>query len=293
MKSYIKYVVLAGLGMFLLPLGLTALMSGREAIAVEKQMDMEAYLPAILCREIPWDYEEETLKAQAVLARSSLYFYAENGNTDIPEGDLEEFIRESKNGDYKKALERMEKAVKVTKGEVMICGGEICQGIFHRVSSGRTRDAKEVLSDGWMSFLKSVDSSQDIGSEEYLHGHYFTEEALRERIKEKYPEALTDNMENEPPADWLEIVKRDSQEYILSIRVGSLTVSGEGFRRNMELSSSNFTIQKLDGKIRFLCKGLGHGLGLSQYGANELAKKGKTYKEIIFTYFPDVILQRK
>lgn len=86
--------------------------------------------------------------------------------------------------------------------------------------------------------------------------------------------------------------KRDSQDYILELQVAGLTVSGEEFRKTLELSSSNFTVQSQDGKIRFLCKGLGHGLGLSQYGGNELAKEGKTYQQILFTYFPDVTLKR-
>ena len=66
----------------------------------------------------------------------------------------------------------------------------------------------------------------------------------------------------------LEILKRDSSDYVLEIRVGDQTVQGEEFREKLELSSSNFTIQELDGKLRFLCKGAGHGLGMSQYGAN-------------------------
>ena len=140
-----------------------------------------------------------------------------------------------------------------------------------------------------MSFLMSVDSSQDIQSEDYLHGHYFTEEALKDRLLEIYPDI---ELSDQPLTEQIVVEKRDSQEYVLEIRVGSLTVPGEEFRNNLELSSSNFTVQNLDGKIRFLCKGLGHGLGMSQYGGNELAKEGKTYEQIIFTYFPDVILKK-
>ena len=135
----------------------------------------------------------------------------------------------------------------------------------------------------------SVDSSQDIQSEDYLHGHYFTEEALKDRLLEIYPNI---ELSDQPLTEQIVVEKRDSQEYVLEIRVGSLTVPGEEFRNNLELSSSNFTVQNLDGKIRFLCKGLGHGLGMSQYGGNELAKEGKTYEQIIFTYFPDVILKK-
>lgn len=291
MDHQVRNVILACLGMLLLPLGLTALISGKNAIAVKKQIDMESYLPMMLCREIPWDYEEEMLKAQAVLIRSSLYLRLDEEGSDQKE--LKEVLdmhrKASKSEQYQKTYQKMEKAVKATSGQVISYQGKICPGVYHRVSSGATRDGNEVLQDAGMTFLKSVDSSQDIRSEEYLHGHYFTEEALRQRLQEVYPEM---QLTEAPLTEQITPQKRDSQEYILEIQVGSLTVAGEEFRKNLELSSSNFTVQNLDGKIRFLCKGLGHGLGLSQYGGNELAKKGKNYQQILFTYFPDVTLKR-
>ena len=291
MKHQTGNIMLAILGMLLLPLGFTALISGKDAIEINKQMDMEVYLPVMLCREIPWDYEEEMLKAQAVLIRSSLYLRLENKELDQTElkENLENYKNNSQKEQYQMAYKRMEKAVNVTKGQVISYQGEICSGVFHRVSAGQTREGSEVLQDTKMSFLKSVDSSQDIQSEDYLHGHYFTEEALKDRLLEIYPDI---ELSDQPLTEQIVVEKRDSQEYVLEIRVGSLTVPGEEFRNNLELSSSNFTVQNLDGKIRFLCKGLGHGLGMSQYGGNELAKEGKTYEQIIFTYFPDVILKK-
>ena len=291
MKHQTGNIMLAILGMLLLPLGFTALISGKDAIEINKQMDMEVYLPMMLCREIPWDYEEEMLKAQAVLIRSSLYLRLENKELDQTElkENLENYKNKSQKEQYQMAYKRMEKAVNVTKGQVISYQGEICSGVFHRVSAGQTREGSEVLQDTKMSFLKSVDSSQDIQSEDYLHGHYFTEEALKDRLLEIYPDI---ELSDQPLTEQIVVEKRDSQEYVLEIRVGNLTVPGEEFRNNLELSSSNFTVQNLDGKIRFLCKGLGHGMGLSQYGGNELAKEGKTYEQILFTYFPDVILKK-
>lgn len=291
MKHQTGNIMLAILGMLLLPLGFTALISGKDAIEINKQKDMEVYLPMMLCREIPWDYEEEMLKAQAVLIRSSLYLRLENKELDQTElkENLENYKNNSQKEQYQMAYKRMEKAVNATKGQVISYQGEICSGVFHRVSAGQTREGSEVLQDTKMSFLKSVDSSQDIQSEDYLHGHYFTEEALKDRLLEIYPDI---ELSDQPLTEQIVVEKRDSQEYVLEIRVGSLTVPGEEFRNNLELSSSNFTVQNLDGKIRFLCKGLGHGLGLSQYGGNELAKEGKTYEQILFAYFPDVILKK-
>lgn len=291
MNHPIRNMILAVAGMLLLPLGFTALISGKDAIEIDKQMDMEAYIPILLCQEIPWDYEEEMLKAQAVLIRSSLYLRLEEQGSDSSElkENLKIHKKNSRKENYRIAYKRMEKAVNVTKGQVLSYQGEICPGVFHRVSAGYTRDASEVIGDTKKSFLMSVNSGQDIRSKEYLHGHYFTEEALRERLLESYPDI---ELSQQPLIEQIVIEKRDSQDYILEIKAGNITVSGEEFRNKLELSSSNFTIQNLDGKIRFLCKGLGHGLGLSQYGGNELAKEGKTYEQIIFTYYPEVVLKR-
>ena len=74
MKHPIKYMILTGVIVLFLPLGVTVLLSGTDAVSIQKQIDMETYLPAILCEQVPWDYEEEMLKVQAVLARSSLYY---------------------------------------------------------------------------------------------------------------------------------------------------------------------------------------------------------------------------
>lgn len=290
MKHPIKYMILTGVIVLFLPLGVTVLLSGMDAVRIQKQMDMETYLPAILCEQVPWDYEEEMLKVQAVLARSSLYYYMEKEKPEEIQWEekLEQFQRDRKNARYREAYERMERAVRLTRGQVITWQGEVCPGIFHRISSGKTRDGMEVLQDVSFSFLRSVDSGQDREAEEFLKGHYFTLEALEQRLQEEYP-GIT--FTEEPLADQIRIEKRDSQGYILEMKVGDQEVTGEEFRRKLELSSCNLTIQELDGKIRFLCKGLGHGLGLSQYGGNELAKQGKTYQEILFFYFPDLCIE--
>ncbi|MGN0265272.1 MAG: SpoIID/LytB domain-containing protein [Oliverpabstia sp.] len=274
----------------LIPLLLTVFLSGKGAVKLKKQEDMEAYIPILMCRETPWDYEKEMLKAQAVLIRSSLYLYL--GNGQAAETGIQEAVnlhrQQWSSEAYQQAYSRMKQAAASTQGQIIFYKGQTCQGVFHRVSAGTTRSGEEVLPGMSAEFLQSVESSQDMGAEEYLHGHYFTEEELRERLKKYYPSS---GLSEESLEFQLEPEQRDTQGYILTVRVGNQEVSGEEFRVNLGLSSSNFVIQHMDGEIRFLCKGLGHGLGLSQYGANEMAKKGKNYQQILLTYFPDVTLR--
>ena len=124
----------------------------------------------------------------------------------------------------------------------------------------------------------------------YLSGHYFSEGALREQLEKAYPGLV---FTEEPVENQINMYKRDKVGHILSLTVGNKTISGEEFRQLLELPSSNFTMQAADRKIRFLCKGQGHGLGLSQYGGNVLAKEGKSYQEILRYYFPECEVKTK
>lgn len=167
---------------------------------------------------------------------------------------------------------------------------KVCEGVFHRISSGTTRDGLEVFGKMEKGYLLSVDSNWDMYGDGYLSGHYFSEGALREQLEKAYPGLV---FTEEPVENQINMYKRDKVGHILLLTVGNKTISGEEFRQLLELPSSNFTMQAADGKIRFLCKGQGHGLGLSQYGGNVLAKEGKSYKEILRYYFPECGVQKK
>lgn len=253
---------------------------------------MEALLPMMMCREIPWEYEEEMKKVQAVLTRSSLYLRIEE--TGMDGEDWEKLWREVKTAQhqkgYQQAYRSMEAAAKDTEGEMLFYGSKVCEGVFHRISSGATRDGLEVFGKMEKGYLLSVDSNWDMYGEGYLSGHYFSEEALRKQLEKAYPGLV---FTEEPVENQINMYKRDKVGHILFLTVGNKTISGEEFRQLLELPSSNFTMQAADGQIRFLCKGQGHGLGLSQYGGNVLAKEGKSYKEILRYYFPECGVQKK
>ena len=89
----------------------------------------------------------------------------------------------------------------------------------------------------------------------------------------------------------IQIIARDDSGYVTQVQIGTVTLSGEQFRQYLDLNSACFYIKEVEGQVRILTKGLGHGLGLSQYGANEMAKKGKDYKEILNYYYKGVELK--
>lgn len=266
-----------------IPLIMTRIMSGKESITINKQIDLEKVLPLIMCQTIPWDYEDEMLKAQAVLERSSLYYLAANGEKSIEDKYLVMYYELSQKRNFQKIYEKMEQAVNETKGKVLRYDGKICRGIYHKASAGQTRDAKDIFSSSSLKYLQSVESEIDLSYESVTRGFYFTVDAWKQRMKEKYPEII---FEKDSLSEELYIVDRDSSGYVMAVQVGNVILPGEEFRKMLDLSSSNFEIQFIDGSIRFLCSGVGHGFGLSQYGGNELAKQGNTYMEILEYYFP-------
>lgn len=292
MKLQWKKIVLWMLVIGLLPLGITAIFSGKKTLVWKKPIDLENFLPMILCQQISWDYEEETLKAQAVLARSSLYLCVKNGEmtNEVWKTMIESYEKNKEKANYQTAYQRMEAAVIDTEGEVLVYNGAICEGIFHKISAGSTRDGAANLKNQLYAYVTSVESRMDIYGEDYFHGHYFTQEDLKHKIEENYPEVT---WSEQPLVEQIQIVEQDSQGYVITLQLGEVLVSGEEFRTKLELSSSNFSIQEIEGKIRFLCKGLGHGFGLSQFGANQLAKEGNTYQQILNTYFPQAVIEKR
>lgn len=260
MKNQISFLFWRAAALLLIPYFAVIGFQGKEIALINRIPQAEDCLPLILAEEIEADKETETLKAQAVIARTNLYRRIEEGES------LYDILKECK-----KRKENVEQAysdaVKSTENIVLSWQGKLKPVPYHEVSGGKTRSGAEVLRDEEFTYLKSVDSSADRDSPDYISSVYIEEGRLPKEFK---------------------IEERDSAGYIQSIQADDDILEGEGFRRGMGLSSANFTVQKLDGKVRFLCRGKGHGLGFSQYGGNELAKEGKKYTEILTVYFPEM-----
>ena len=260
MKHQISFLFWRAAALLLIPYFAVIGFQGKEIALMNRIPKAEDCLPFILSEEIEADSEEETLKAQAVITRTNLYRRIKEGES------LYDILNECENS--RKAAEKIYlDAVKATENIVLSWKGELKQIPYHEVSSGKTRSGEEVFRDQDFAYLKSVDSSADMDSPNYLSSVYIEEGQLPKEF---------------------EVEERDSAGYVQSIEADGNILEGEGFRRGMGLSSADFTVQKLNGKVRFLCRGKGHGLGFSQYGGNELAKEGKNYKEILTAYFPEM-----
>lgn len=258
------------MALFFIPYLLTAAVNGMETAILNRTPDLEEYIPVVLSKQIPDDYEKETIKAQAVIARTNFL-----RRIKIEGEDPGNIIRE--NGEENEELwsawkswdSVYEEAVQETKGQILTAGGELKLVPYHEISGGRTRDGAKALHSEEYSYLKSVDSSIDKKSPFYLNSTYISEQQMPSTLNVK---------------------EREETGYVVSMTADEKTLEGESFARGMGLTSSNFSIQKIGGEFRFLSKGKGHGLGFSQYGGNEMAKEGDSWEKILETYFPGMEL---
>lgn len=250
----------------LLPYLSVSVINGSERILLNYRPDSEVYLTAVLSCQISPDYELQTVEAQAVIARSNLFrkFAEEENRLDV----LREMGKSIKN-QWKWWIsdEIYEDAVENTEGKVLLVDGKLDLVPYHEISGGTTRDGETVFGSSEYQYLKSVDSSADKNSPDYFSSTYISERQLPKE---------------------LEIKERDSAGYVLSLQADDKILEGEMFALGMGLPSSNFSIQKTGSKVRFLCRGKGHGLGFSQYGGNELAKDRSLWEEILEEYFPEM-----
>ncbi len=183
-------------------------------------------------------------------------------------------------------LEEMLRAVEETNGQVLTFENKLIRVPFHAVSSGRTRSGEDAGLAEEYPWLTAVESRQDVESEWYLSVTLLEPEALRTCIDEGCPGALTEGA----LLDQIEILSRDESGYVTAMRVGGQKITGEKFRSLLGLSSSCFYIEENEGKIRITTKGLGHGLGMSLYGAVRMAEAGSDYREILQYYFEKCII---
>ena len=250
----------------LLPYLSVSVINGSERILLNYRPDSEVYLTAVLSCQISPDYELQTVEAQAVIARSNLFrkFAEEENRLDV----LREMGKSIKN-QWKWWIsdEIYEDAVENTEGKVLLVDGKLNLVPYHEISGGTTRDGETVFGSSEYQYLKSVDSSADKNSPDYFSSTYISKSQLPDELK---------------------IKERDSAGYVLSLEADDKILEGEAFALGMGLASSDFSIQKTGKKVRFLCRGKGHGLGFSQYGGNELAKNGSSWKEILEEYFPEM-----
>lgn len=279
----------------LLPYIITVFINGPKVITASKadetmvkikkngKMPVEEYCIGVLARDMPADYEKEALNAQAVLIRTEVYRMIQEAGGDgtLPEEAADEFWTEKQMKSawgmrYAENYRKLKNALESTAGQVLFYGNGLAMTPFFNLSNGYTRDAKEVLGKEEYPYLKIVECPVDVNAENEIQTVI-----LEVKSEQKGENKGTTGIETLD----VEIQKTDSVGYVLKIRVGDKVMSGEEFRNKYQLASSCFTLQPYNGKLRVTTRGAGHGIGMSQYTANEMAKKKQGYRKILKYFF--------
>lgn len=287
MKEKVKFYGSLFILLIFIPYLVTVYLHGGLPFGTGVDEQTEAQVTARLAAQIPADYEMECLKAQAVIVRTNLYREMEEKNA-AEEGWDEAQMREVWGDDYRRNLEKLQEAVEETEGEILTWEGEPIQAAFHVASSGKTRNAAEVPGQEAYTYLQGADSEEDIRRPGFLYIGYMEKAEFAAALQQLFP---NETMDAGTLPGALQIVERDSAGYVTRVQYGTTIANGEAVRAALGLNSACFYLSELEGKIRIVTKGIGHGLGFSQYGAEQMAKRGSSYRELLQYYYRDVKIE--
>lgn len=271
-----------------------------------EEIYLEEYVRGVVAAEMPAEFSVEALKAQAVAARtyavSRMEQYGGTKCSKAQNGDICDTVhcqvymgkderfqgwQESKRGIY---WNKITDAVKETMGQVLVYNGQIAVNVsYFSTSSGKTEDAAEVFSSN-TPYLKSVKSPGEESSPKYKSVESFSYNELADKLNKAFPGSKLSSAKLK--SQIIIINPRSSGGSVKQVKVGNETITGTQFRAALGLNSANFELIFNKDKIAITTYGYGHGVGMSQWGANAMAKEGKKYDEILTHYYQGVNMEK-
>lgn len=265
-----------------------------------RELPLDQYLRGVVAAEMPASFEPEALKAQAVAARTYTLRKIRYGS-NLEGADVSTSPQDSSayidaaaaaanwGAAAETYAEKIARAVSDTDGVVMLYNGEPIDAVFHSSSDGHTESAKDVWGND-LPYLRSVSSPETSDSvPNYYGSKEVTAAEFKKAILAKYPAAKLTGK----PSGWFKNEVRSEYSRVLSVEIGGVAVPGTALRSLFSLRSTAFQITPKEDSVLFTTTGYGHGVGMSQYGANALAKQGKTYREILSWYYTGVTIGKE
>jgi stage II sporulation protein D len=272
----------------------------RHATGTTETISFEDYVKGVVAGEMPASFEMEALKAQAVAARtyslSKLIRSGGAGNPDHPSAPVcdDTHCQVYRSPDELKQIKSAEwmatgwpkivSAVDSTKGQLMYYQNALVeQPLFHSSSGGKTENSEDVFVSA-LPYLRSVDSLYESNAPHKSEQAEVPLSEFKQKIKQANPGKSLGTVNSET----VRILERSAGGRVAAIQVGNLTLKGREIRDLFGLRSANFTVSVKDDAILFTTEGYGHGVGMSQYGANGMAQAGFTYIDILTHYYTGI-----
>lgn len=265
------------------------------------KMPLEEYIKGVVAAEMPAAFHIEALKAQAVASRT----YAINKMLKYPKGNpghpdaplctgihcqayltLEELNNLHAKDWEEKYWSKIEEAVDSTRGQVLYYRGEVIDALYHSTSGGMTEDAVDVFSTD-IPYLKSVESLYEEEAPRYKDIVTMTGEEFVDKLNQEYPNA---KITKENLVEKIKLVEKTESGRVKKIAIDGTVINGREIRDLFGLNSTNFKIyyNPRTNIIDIETTGYGHGVGMSQWGANGMAKNEKDYEQILKHYYTGV-----
>jgi len=262
---------------------------------VQEEIMLEEYLIGVVVSEMPSSFEMEAIKAQAVAARTFALSNQKHDDFDLcsdsaccqawhSKEELKDKLGESADACWEKART----AVQETRGLVLAYEGMLINAVYFSCAGGTTEDAVEVWGSS-VPYLKSVPSSGEENAPRYQSLVSISIQETKEIFEREFENlTLPDD-----PETWFENMERTQGGGVRTLHIGGISIPGTRLRNLFGLNSTLFSVNLSDNTFQFEVKGFGHRVGMSQYGANAMAKEGKTFREILLHYYPGVSINEK
>lgn len=260
------------------------------------EMDMFEYICGSVAAEMPLAYHEEALKAQAVTCYTNALRLKLNSektnnadisdNTAIHQGYINEAERKAKWGnDFEKYESKLKNVVNSVENQAIYYNEQLIVAAFFAISCGKTESSGNLWSES-VPYLTSVESQGDCLSPQYATSVSFSLDEFVSKMKNTKAEFNINSLTNA-----VAITKTSPTGTVLKAEINGNSYTGEEIRSIFSLRSPVFTITSTDSSITFNVLGYGHGIGMSQYGADYFARQGYTYKDILMHYYTGVVIK--
>jgi len=255
------------------------------------ELPLEEYVTCVVASELPAGFEKEALKAQAVASRT--YGIARQGSlcntVHCQVFETKETIARKKGEEWMNTnWEKIESAVKETEGQVLYYDGKLAsQVMFHSSTGGRTENSEEVFVSA-VPYLRSVSSPYENEATHRDDEYTFTVYEFADVINNRNDlnKVTAEDVKN------MKITKRTEGGNVACLKIGQNELDGKTVRNLFNLASANFRIHMDETNVVIISTGYGHGVGMSQYGANGMAKKGYNYKQILKHYYKGIEIKQ-
>lgn len=250
-----------------------------------QKLELEEYIIGVVAAEMPASFNSEALKAQAILSRTYA-LKAINTNKQLTDNSSTQNYKSNEElktiwgNSYTTYYQKIKDAVISTKGMYLTYKGEIIEAVYHSTSNGKTESAEFVWGNSY-PYLISVDSPYDSTNKGFLTIIFMTYDEVSNKL------GINVNNNSE-----IKILSKTSGNRILEISIDGYVYRGVFIRNTLNLRSADFDAELTDTGIKFSTRGYGHGVGMSQYGANGMANNGANYQDILTHYYSNITISK-